>query len=305
MMVRALARAKLNLGLEVLGRRPDGYHDIMTVMVQLELADELAFSPADSLVLEVEDSRTAIAAELPRDDRNLILRAARLLQQETGTSQGARILCRKRIPVAAGLGGASSDAATTLLALDRLWQTGLTSQELHRLAAQLGSDVPFCLHGGAALASGRGDHLSPLPSPSPTWVVIATPVVHLPEKTATMYSLLQPSDFTDGAAALLAADALRQGRPLWEVPISNTFEAIVRRSVPHVAELMDRSRTLCGLDFHLAGAGPSFFALLPSLEVATASFQRLEAAGLPAIISRTFPGGEGGVQSLIEDDETR
>ncbi len=297
MMVQALARAKLNLGLEVLGRRPDGYHDIVTVMVQLELADDLVFTPADSLILEIQDSHTAAATEVPRDDRNLILRAARLLQQETGTRKGARILCRKRIPAAAGLGGASSDAATTLLALDRLWHAGLTSHALHRLAARLGSDVPFCLRGGAALVSGRGDRLSPIPSPSPAWVVIATPMVHMPEKTATMYSLLQPEDFSDGATVLLAADALRQGRPLWEVPIWNTFEAVVRRSVPHVAAQMDLSRALCSLDFHLAGAGPSFFALLPSQEAATRCCQKLEAAGVPAIISRTCPRGEIVAQS--------
>ena len=151
--------AKLHLFLEVLGKRPDGYHEVRTVMQTVDLADELELEEATAISLTVEPPGAA-----PTED-NLVLRAARLLQQAAGSSGGASITLRKGIPIAAGLGGGSSDAAVTLLALSSLWGIGMSPDELMELGATLGSDVPFFLQGnGCTLATGRGERIVPLPA---------------------------------------------------------------------------------------------------------------------------------------------
>ena len=161
MTLRLRAPAKLNLYLRVLGKRPDGYHEIETLFERIDLADELTIEPhPDQLLL------TCDAPELSCGEDNLILKAARLLQQVGGTHQGARLHLIKRIPIAAGLGGGSSDAAATLLGLNRLWGLGLTPSRLRELGASLGSDVPFFLADAPwAIGRGRGEVCEPLDLP--------------------------------------------------------------------------------------------------------------------------------------------
>lgn len=182
-MPRLSAPAKVNLTFEALGRRADGYHEVRTVLHAVSLADEVAFALADELRLVVEppiaeppgDGALSSAASAPTGDDNLVLRAARLLRREAGVTAGAAIRLRKRIPVAAGLGGGSSDAAATLRGLRRLWGLDLDADALRELAAQLGSDVPFFVTGGAAFAEGRGERLTPLPPAQGSVVVMAPP----------------------------------------------------------------------------------------------------------------------------------
>ena len=162
------APAKINLTLEVTGRREDGYHDIASIMQTVDLTDELTFDEAEELTLECD------APELQTED-NLVLRAARLLRQHAGVDRGARIGLRKRIPHPAGLGGGSSDAATALTGLCRLWGLDMTARDLTPLAASLGSDIPFFLHGGTALVSGRGEKVRPLPAAELGWIIILAP----------------------------------------------------------------------------------------------------------------------------------
>ena len=143
--LKLLTSAKVNLALDVLGKRPDGYHEIATVMQPIDLFDRLTLEPAPELSLEVDD------AALPTDDRNLIVRAAVLLRQAAGIDAGARIRLSKRIPVAAGLGGGSSDAAATLWGLNRLWRLRWSRARLSEVAVQIGMDVPFFLGNGPAV----------------------------------------------------------------------------------------------------------------------------------------------------------
>jgi 4-diphosphocytidyl-2-C-methyl-D-erythritol kinase len=154
------ARAKINLGLEVIRRRPDGYHDIRSLMQSVALADRLdiALDRKGSLALRCPDS------SLPSGEENLVIRAAERLRERTGCDLGARIRLGKRIPIGAGLGGGSSDAAATLVALNRLWRLGLPPPELESIGAEIGSDVPFFIRGGTQLVAGRGEKLSPLPA---------------------------------------------------------------------------------------------------------------------------------------------
>jgi 4-diphosphocytidyl-2-C-methyl-D-erythritol kinase len=164
------AYAKLNVFLRVLGRRDDGYHDIETLLVPISLADRVSVEPADELTLSLEGSA---AGELPAGETNLALRAARALAAEAGGAEnrGALITIEKRIPVAAGLGGGSADAAATLLMLDEHWGTGMGRDGLARLAAVVGSDVPALLLGEPAYVRGRGDIVEPVLLQTTTWVV--------------------------------------------------------------------------------------------------------------------------------------
>ncbi len=169
-MIRLRAPAKLNLYLRVLGPRPDGYHEIETIFERIDLADELTFESADALSLTSSDSSLSCGED------NLIMKAARLLQQDSGQHHGARIHVKKQIPIAAGLGGGSSDAATTLLGLNELWGLRFSHEQLVELAAQLGSDAPFFLSQAAlAIGRGRGELCEPISHALPLAHVLVVP----------------------------------------------------------------------------------------------------------------------------------
>jgi 4-diphosphocytidyl-2-C-methyl-D-erythritol kinase len=199
--IRIFAPAKVNLFLELLGRRPDGYHELETLMCSVDLVDEIAInagSPnapdaltvkaqwADGLVANREPHCAAAFGPLPQPEKNLAHRALELLRQECGVTEGASIHLTKRIPAEAGLGGASSDAATALIAGKRFWKLGLSVAQLAQFAAKLGSDVPFFLHGGWAICRGRGEIIEPLENMPPIWVVIVRPPFGL--STPKVYS---------------------------------------------------------------------------------------------------------------------
>ena len=252
-MLRLLAPAKVNLTFEVLGRRDDGYHEVRTILQALSLADELTFEASDDLSLTVEPEGAAPVEE------NLVLAAARLLQREAGVSAGAAIHLTKRIPMAGGLGGGSSDAATALLGLQRLWGLGLDAGALRELAAQLGSDVPFFISGGTALGEGRGERLTPLPTPQGE-AVVAVPDASRPrDKTGQMYGLLKPEHYTDGSATAEAERRLRSGESPGGGAV-NAFDAVAAQAYPSYTALREAFESV-GLRPALCGAGPSMFAL--------------------------------------------
>lgn len=252
-MLRLLAPAKVNLTFEVFGRRADGYHEVRTILQSLSLADELTFEESDSLTLTVEPRGAAPVEE------NLVLAAARLLQRESGVSAGAAVHLTKRIPTAGGLGGGSSDAATALLGLRRLWGLNLDGDALRELAAHLGSDVPFFVSGGTALGEGRGEQLTPLP-PAAGEAVVAVPDAARPrDKTGQMYAMLRPEHYTDGSATASVERRLRAGEPLG-AQVVNAFDAVAGEAYPFYAALREAFESV-GLRPALCGAGPSMFAL--------------------------------------------
>ena len=184
------AYAKINLCLDVLGKREDGYHEVEMVMQTISLHDLLEFSLMEEPIVEGFGNiiLTVAGADLPVDENNLIVRAATLLQEYTGCHLGARISLQKNIPIAAGLGGGSADAAAALLGLNKLWQLGLTVAELQVLASKIGSDVPFCIKGGTVLAQGRGEKLTAL-NPAPDMgLVLVKPTYGI--STAQVYKKL-------------------------------------------------------------------------------------------------------------------
>jgi len=181
-MITLKAYAKINLGLRILRRRADGYHVIETVFYRVNPYDEIRLEPSSEIVFESND------ASLPADESNLCIRAAILLQQHAKISLGAQISLGKNIPLGAGLGGGSSDAATTLLGLIKLWNVSIAKEELSALALQLGSDVPYFLNQGTAYATGRGEILEYFDLNIPHWIVLVCPDVHI--STAWAYQAI-------------------------------------------------------------------------------------------------------------------
>lgn len=276
--------AKLNLTLEVLRRREDGYHDLSSVVHTIGLADELRVAEASQLTCWVEGLSLT-------DEENLVLRAARLLQREAGIGSGASIRLRKAIPVAAGLGGGSSDAASALVLLSRLWGVHMSHQHLVDLAARLGSDVPFFLRGGAAVMSGRGDTLMPLPALGTQWFVVLVPRHTVVHKTALLYESLADEDFADGTATHRLATSLRDRGCIDEALLRNSFARAARASFPSLRGLWPAAERLCSRPLHLSGAGPALFALARDRTDARAAATRLASLGQPVYVARSVSTG--------------
>ena len=250
------APAKINLALEVLGRRTDGFHEIASVIQAVGLYDELRIASAETLRFTCDQSTLAGAD-------NLVVRAARALQDATGCRRGAELRLCKGIPVAAGLGGGSSDAATALVALNRHWRLGLSLAELSRIGAILGSDIPFFLAGPTAVVSGRGERVERLPSPRPNWVVLVRP--RQPLSTAAVYGALRPDGYSDGRRARQLAADLRQGRvPHWSSALTNGLAATAARLCPAIGAIRRRLHDAGAGHVQVSGSGPTVFALCGS-----------------------------------------
>jgi 4-diphosphocytidyl-2-C-methyl-D-erythritol kinase len=246
--------AKINLTLEVVRRRDDGYHDLASLVHTIDLADDLRMASAEVLGSRVEGLDVSF-------DANLVTRAARLLASAIGSVPGAELTLLKRIPAAAGLGGGSSDAATALVGLNSLWDTRLGPPELAQLAAKLGSDVPLFLKGGAAVIRGRGEEIEPVPHLAHQWFVLVIPAHAIANKTARLYAALDPRDFSGGEATDRAAACLEAHQVPPTNDLVNAFERAARSVFPELARTWASVESLCDRRFFLSGAGPAIFAL--------------------------------------------
>ena len=274
---------KLNLTLEVLGRRPDGYHDVATVLQSVSVSDTLAFRTAPSLSIRCSDQSL-------QGEANLAYQAALLLQKTRDGGPGAEISIEKGIPVASGMGGGSADAAATLVALNRLWRLRLNRPALSRMAAGLGSDVPFFLTGGTALATGRGERVVRLPPAPERWFIIVRPAVQTPNKTATAFSYLNPSHWTTGRASFQLADALRNRSPIRAANLSNVFDAVVPDAYSEVARWRSLLMDLSPSKPHLVGAGPSLYVpVVDRTEGEQTMAQLPQEAGVIMLVARAVP----------------
>lgn len=277
------AYAKVNLSLDVLGRRPDGYHEVETVLHTLELHDTVVLRESEGGIRVMCDHR-----RVPSDEQNLVFRTAQLLRDAAGSLRGVEIEIRKRIPPASGLGGGSSDAAVTLLGLAQMWKLRLDHSQLLELAGQVGSDVPFFLVGGAALATGRGERLRYLPTLPTTWVVVVCPDVEV--STAWAYAHL---DFTRGSRrpdtqrlveALRAEEVAAVAREL-----CNVFEPLIFAHHPQVAVLKRRLLELGALGASMTGTGPAVYGLFAGEAEARKAAESLqEAHEAQVFLTRTF-----------------
>ncbi len=258
--MQILAHAKINLALDVLHKRPEGYHEVDMVMQSLELADTVRLTPAPALELECDHPA------VPCDERNLAWRAARLLQETMGISHGVRIVIEKKIPVAAGLAGGSSNAAAVLIGLNQLWKLGLSSRQLQTLGVKIGADVPFCIVGGTMRAQGIGEILTPIQPQTVCRVLLVTPNIAVP--TAHIYQQLRVDEITrhpnlPGLINSLELGAADQIGADW----GNVLEPVAVANFPEVTAVKQRFARH-GLRSLMSGSGPSVFALDPPETVA-------------------------------------
>ena len=251
MLVKAYA--KINLGLRVLKKRSDGFHDIETIFHRINLFDELTIEPAESSISVSSNDKT-----LPVDERNLCWKAVELLRAELGTSHGASIHLRKAIPVGAGLGGGSSDAAAVLNTLPGLWSIPVDASTLTDIALAVGSDVPFFLHNKSAYAEGRGERLNFVRLSLPYAVLVVTP--HLRVSTAWAYGELSKqrripahrTPFYDGATCTVGTVSSL---------MENDFESVVFAAYPEIADIKRKLLEHGGVYALLSGSGSSVFGL--------------------------------------------
>ena len=267
------APAKINLFLEILGKRDDGYHEIETIMQEIDLADNLQFEEIqEGVKLECNDK------SIPLNQDNLVCKAANLILKECGIKKGVSINLEKKIPVGAGLGGGSSDAATTLKALNSLWGVGLNDGELMELAAKLGSDIPFFIKGKTSICSGRGEKISPVEVRNKMNFLILFPRVHI--STETIYKNLKidltkkRKDVSFFLDALKYSESVGIGKLLFnrlEEVIFATYPDLLQ--VKHSLEFFD----FCGLS--ISGSGSAFFGLCKDRHQAEAIKSTVELSG--------------------------
>ncbi|MCP4644910.1 MAG: 4-(cytidine 5'-diphospho)-2-C-methyl-D-erythritol kinase [bacterium] len=277
-----ISHAKINLYLDVLTRRRDGFHNIETIFQTVDLADRLVIEARpDGISMECSD------AELECGPGNLVYRAAELLQAATGCTRGAHLSLEKRIPVAAGLAGGSGDAAAALIGLDRLWRTGLSQVQLHRLALELGSDVPYCLEGGTMAATGRGDRLyemTPLPE---TWFVLVHPAIAVSTRAVYTSPDLRRNEtrpFAGRTAELRKAiAALRVGA--WDDVLANSMQDVVFGLYPELADIRDGLLEAGCQAAMMSGSGPTVFGVCGSKDEAGAVAKRLAPHATTAVRS--------------------
>jgi len=276
------AAAKVNLVLEVLGRRADGYHEIVTVMQAVELSDRIVLEDVEPLEL-----RTT-APGIPTDGSNLALRAASALREAAGVQRGVRITLDKRIPVAAGLGGGSTDAAAVLLGLNRLWRLRWPLDRLAEVAVLLGMDVPFFLRGGAALGTGRGEKLDRMRGMAMA-LVLANP--RYASSTAEAYGRLTPAMYSDGGRARAVATAL-SARRIERVAGSlyNGLEAAVAPAHPEIGQMKAALLAAGALGALMSGSGPTVLGVARSLDHARQIQRRVQRASWECWAVRTLAG---------------
>jgi 4-diphosphocytidyl-2-C-methyl-D-erythritol kinase len=275
--------AKVNLVLEVLGKRPDGYHELSTVMQAVDLFDRLTMETAGTITLETSE------AALPTDDRNLVVRAARLLRESAGVDAGARIVLDKRIPVAAGLGGGSSDAAATLWGLNRLWGLRWRRERLVEVAVKLGMDVPFFLGRGRALGTARGEVISPLPGIGGYAMVLVNPGVGL--STQEVYGRVPKGWRAEAEGTRRMLDALKRRSGVGvAAALTNHLERWVEPVMPVIGQMKAALLAAGALGAAMSGSGPTVFGLARSLDQARQIQRRVNRAGWSAWAVRTNSG---------------
>jgi 4-diphosphocytidyl-2-C-methyl-D-erythritol kinase len=276
------AAAKVNLALEVLGRRGDGYHEIATVIQAIDLADRLVLEEAEGLELHTR------SPEVPADATNLALRSAKALREAARVERGVRVILDKRIPVAAGLGGGSTDAAAVLLGLNRLWGLRWPRRQLEEVAVSLGMDVPFFLRGGRALATGRGEKLERIPGGGLALVVVNP---RIGSSTVEAYARVTPALYSDGTHARAMVAALASRRPgRVAACLYNALESSVAPALPQIARMKAALLAAGALGAVMSGSGPTVFGVARSFEHARQLRARLARVSWSCWAVRTVSG---------------
>jgi 4-diphosphocytidyl-2-C-methyl-D-erythritol kinase len=272
-MICEIAPAKINLTLEILGKRKDGFHDIRSVMQTIDLCDVLTFWDNKWIHIVPEYGSLPGHDRLSSMDRynymgeNLVYRAARLLKEATGYRGGALIQLKKNIPSSAGLGGGSSDAAAALKGLNQLWQLGLSDSELIEIGASIGSDIAFFIHGGTCLIEGRGEIVRPIKALPQKWVLILLAPLEIDQKTKRLYSYIDSSYYTRGekteALCSTIEDYMDDDNSI-KGRLFNVFEKVYYNGYEEFEIWKDHIARLGMEELNLAGSGPAVYRISES-----------------------------------------
>ena len=269
------AYAKINLGLDILRRREDGYHEVKMIMQTVDIYDVLTFvkAPADVFRLSVD------SAQIPDDDNNLVLKAARLLFTTAGIDAGVEVTLQKNIPVAAGMAGGSTDAATTLIGLNALYDLRFTTEQLQEIGVKLGADIPYCIMGGTALSQGIGEILRPLPAPPRAHLVIAKPDLMI--STKYVYENLHANSLKvhpniDGMIEALSNQDLTKMCSL----MGNVLETVTEKENPIITQIKDLMKEQGATGALMSGSGPTVFSIFTEEEKARSCFQKIQEENL-------------------------
>ncbi|MFC4355817.1 4-(cytidine 5'-diphospho)-2-C-methyl-D-erythritol kinase [Chryseomicrobium palamuruense] len=250
------APAKINLTLDTLYKRDDGYHEVEMIMTTVDLADRIGLEARQDGRIEI----VSVDRFIPNDAKNLAYQAAALLKETYNVSEGVSITIEKHIPVAAGLAGGSSDAAATLRGLNHIWNLNLSLDELAELGAHIGSDVPFCVYGGTALATGRGEKIEHLSSPAACWVILAKPIIGV--STAEIYGQLNlETAYHPDTQAMIRAVKEKDFSLMIE-NLGNTLEDVTLNLYPEVRELKEQMKRFGAEGVLMSGSGPTVFGIV-------------------------------------------
>ena len=276
------ARAKVNLGLDVCGRLPNGYHKVKMIMQTIDLYDELEFNKRKD-----PDIILSVDSKDPLGDigNNLIFRAAKLMKEYYSIKEGIEIHLKKHIPVAAGMAGGSTDAAATMLAMNELFELGQTREQLMEQALRLGADIPFCIQGGTALAEGIGEKLTELPAPPKASILVAKPPIMV--STKEVYQSLKADELSSHPDIDGMIEALKQGR------MDNVLETVTVEQFPVIAQIKDFMKEHGAMNALMSGSGPTVFGIYKEEQEALAAEKALREMGLAKQIKVTqFYNGE-------------
>ncbi|QXJ60613.1 4-(cytidine 5'-diphospho)-2-C-methyl-D-erythritol kinase [Enterococcus raffinosus] len=249
------APAKINLGLDILGKRPDGLHELAMVMASIDLADRLYLEeiPEDKIIIETNK------AFLPTDKKNHVYEALELVKERFEIKKGLRVKIHKEIPIAAGLGGGSTDSAAALRAVNRLWDLGLSIEEIASLGAEVGSDVPYCVYGQTSLVEGFGEKVTPIAPMPQCWVVVVKPRMSV--STRTIFAQIVMEDlYHPDIAALVSAIEANDYQKMTE-NLGNSMEVVTIRKHPVIQQLKDRMLKYGADAAMMSGSGPTVYAL--------------------------------------------
>jgi 4-diphosphocytidyl-2-C-methyl-D-erythritol kinase len=250
------APAKINLSLDVLYKRPDGFHEVEMIMTTIDLADRVELTLLEQDKIHILSHNRYV----PDDQRNLAFQAAQLLKDRYQVKKGVQITIEKTIPVAAGLAGGSSDAAATLRGLNKLWELGLTLDDLANLGSEIGSDVSFCVYGGTALARGRGEMITDLPAPPTCWVILAKPFIGV--STAEVYRRLDLNGMEHpNINEMVKAIENNDYQSVCDT-VGNVLEDVTLKLHPEVAQIKEQMKRFGADAVLMSGSGPTVFGIV-------------------------------------------
>ena len=291
--MRLQAFAKINLGLDVLGKREDGYHEVRMIMQTIRMYDQLDMRKSVEPGIHLTTNKKYI----PVDENNLVWRAAKLMMDTCGIMEGVSIHLHKVIPVAAGMAGGSSDAAATLVGMDRLFHCGLSKEKLMELGVQIGADVPYCVLRGTALAEGIGEKLTVLPPMPDCWILIGKPGISV--STKYVYTTLDLNTDTVHPDIDGMKKALEDGN-LYGITerMGNVLQDVTIPAYPEVERIKEQMKTLGAVNAMMSGSGPTVFGIFDNEEKAQKACQKLRESGSCQQVFLTVPFNNYGGKTI-------